>query len=53
MNREEAVILLKCHAFAYDDLNHLTMESGFHGSLRPFRGNLNEENFHELMEILN
>lgn len=28
------------------------MESGFLGSLRPFRGQLIEENFHELMEIV-
>ncbi|WP_440109601.1 hypothetical protein [Paenibacillus sp. QZ-Y1] len=52
MKREEAVILLKCHAFSYEDLYHPKMETGFLGSLRPFRGQLMEENFHELMEIL-
>ncbi|WP_458464470.1 hypothetical protein [Paenibacillus sp.] len=52
MEREEAVILLKCHAFSYDDLSHPKMENGFLGSLRPFRGRLIEENFHELMDIL-
>lgn len=45
-------MLLKCHAFSYDDLSHPKMQNGFTGSLRPFRGHLIEENFHELMEIL-
>ncbi|MGE6574596.1 hypothetical protein [Paenibacillus xylanexedens] len=52
MEREEAVMLLKCHSFSYDDLSHPKMEKGFIGSLRPFRGHLIKENFHELMEIL-
>ncbi|OMF05407.1 hypothetical protein BK129_15610 [Paenibacillus amylolyticus] len=52
MEREEAVTLLKCHSFSYDDLSHPKMENGFIGSLRPFRGHLIKENFHELMEIL-
>ncbi|PAF28665.1 hypothetical protein [Paenibacillus sp. 7516] len=52
MRIEEAVLLLKCHAFVHDDLDHPKMESGFLGSLRPFRGQLIEENFHELMEIV-
>lgn len=52
MTRDEAVLLLKCHAFAFDDVHHPKMEHGFLGSLRPFRGTLLEENFHEMMEIL-
>ncbi|MEK4660299.1 hypothetical protein MHH93_00300 [Priestia sp. FSL H7-0729] len=52
MEREEAVTLLKCHCFSYDDLSHPKMDNGFIGSLRPYRGYLIEENFHELMEIL-
>ncbi|PYE51228.1 hypothetical protein HUB98_04430 [Paenibacillus barcinonensis] len=52
MEREEAVFLLKCHAFACDDVTHPKVEQGFLGSLRPFRGHLIEENFHELMSIL-
>ncbi len=52
MERQEAVLLLKCHAFAHDDVNHPTMEHGFLGSLRRFRGQLLEANFHELMCIL-
>ncbi|WP_340402207.1 hypothetical protein [Paenibacillus sp. FSL H8-0079] len=38
MEREEAVILLKCHSFFYDDLSHPKMENDFIGSLWPFRG---------------
>ncbi|WP_427051888.1 hypothetical protein [Paenibacillus sp. TC-CSREp1] len=52
MEREEAVFLLKCHAFACDDVTHPKVEHGFLGSLRPFHGHLIEENFHELMGIL-
>ncbi|CAI6056860.1 hypothetical protein PAECIP112173_01625 [Paenibacillus sp. JJ-100] len=52
MERYEAIQLLKYHAFAHDDIKHPKMEHGFLGSLRPFRGQLIEENFHELMTIL-
>ncbi|WP_339831005.1 hypothetical protein [Paenibacillus sp. FSL R7-0272] len=52
VERQEAIVLLKYHAFAHDDVNHPKMEHGFLGSLRPFRGQLIEENFHELMRIL-
>ncbi|MEO2207351.1 hypothetical protein ABGV42_26880 [Paenibacillus pabuli] len=52
MRIEEAVLLLKCHAFVHDDVDHPKMETGFLGSLRPFRGQLIEENFHELMGIV-
>ncbi|WP_342551587.1 hypothetical protein [Paenibacillus sp. FSL R7-0652] len=52
MEPQEAVLLLKCHAFSHDDVNHPKMQNGFLGSLRPFRGHLIEANFHELMRIL-
>lgn len=52
MDREYAVFLLKCHAFAHDDLEHPKMQRGFLGMLRPFNGELVEENFHELMQII-
>lgn len=52
MERHEAVRLLKYHAFAHEDIKHPKMEHGFLGSLRPFRGQLIEESFHELMTIL-
>lgn len=52
MNREEAVELLKKHAYAHDDLEDEKLTRGFLGMLRPFDGTLIEANFHELMEIL-
>ncbi len=52
MNREEAVELLKKHAFVHDDLEDEKMARGFLGMLRPFDGTLIEANFHEMMEIL-
>lgn len=52
MNKEEAFFLLKCHAFAHNDLEHEKMQHSFLGILRPFCGELNERNFHELMEII-
>ncbi|WP_322745712.1 SMI1/KNR4 family protein [Paenibacillus donghaensis] len=47
-----AVHLLKCHAFAHDDMHRHKAENGFLGSLRPFKGELREGNFHELMIVL-
>lgn len=52
MDREHAVFLLKCHAFVHEDLEHPKMQRGFLGMLRPFNGELVEENFHELMQII-
>lgn len=52
MNKEKAVERLKMHAFVHDDLEHEKVEQGFLGMLRPYRGKLIEQNFHELMEIL-
>ncbi|OWR29169.1 hypothetical protein CDO73_16025 [Saccharibacillus sp. O23] len=52
MNREEAVELLKKHAYVHEDLEDERLTRGFLGMLRPFDGTLIEANFHELMEIL-
>lgn len=52
MDKAEALFLLKCHAFVHEDLEHEKMQHGFLGMLRPFRGELDEHNFHELMNII-
>lgn len=52
LSLEQARDLLRYHAFADDDVNHPKMESGFLGSLRPYPGYLNEDNFHEIMACL-
>lgn len=52
MTKDEALFLLKCHAFHHDDIEHEKMTNGFLGMLRPFRGELIEDNFHELMKII-
>ena len=52
MNRSEALELLRYHSSDHDDIDNPKWETGFLGMLRPFRGNLLEENFHELMAIL-
>lgn len=49
---EDARTLLAAHSFAHDDINHPTMETGFLGSLRPYRGRPNHEAFHEVMACL-
>lgn len=48
----EAKTLVLCHAFALDDVDDPRMVNGFLGSLRPFRGQLDARNFHELMRCL-
>ncbi|MCF2716249.1 hypothetical protein [Paenibacillus sp. 203] len=52
MNKQEARELLRCHSFIHDDLDHPKMQNGFLGMLRPFQGELLEDNFHELMTII-
>ncbi|CAM3287147.1 MULTISPECIES: hypothetical protein [Saccharibacillus] len=55
MNREQAIERLKQHAFVYgenDPAGEAAAADGFLGMLRPFRGTLNEDHFHELMRIL-
>jgi hypothetical protein len=52
MTPKEALDLLKHHSFAHDITNDPKIDEGFLGMLRPFRGDLYETNFHELMLIL-
>ncbi|NGZ74260.1 hypothetical protein [Saccharibacillus alkalitolerans] len=52
MNKEQAVERLNMHAFVHEDLEHEKVRDGFLGMLRPYQGRLIDENFHELMEIL-
>lgn len=52
MTAEEAKKVLKYHSFTDEDINHPKMEKGFLGMLRPFMGELIEENYHEVMEAI-
>ncbi len=51
MTIDEAIELLKFHSFTHEDLNNPKMETGFLGSLRPYK-DLREENFHEIMAVI-
>lgn len=52
METSKAIHFLKCHAYAQDDTDLPKVSGGFLGSLRPFRGELKEENFHEMMIVI-
>ncbi|MFN8354289.1 MAG: hypothetical protein U0Y10_07585 [Spirosomataceae bacterium] len=52
MTEKEAIELLRHHSCSHDDFENPKSENGFLGMLRPFQGELFEENFHELMEII-
>jgi hypothetical protein len=52
MTKDEAKEILKYHSFTHEDLNHSKMERGFLGMLRPFSGELIEENYHEVIQAL-
>lgn len=52
MTEKEAVELLKHHSFTHEDFDNPKSQNGFLGMLRPFGGELFEDNFHELMDIL-
>lgn len=52
MTEAEALELLKHHSYNHVDIEHPKTEKGFLGMLRPFDGQLYEDNFHELMTIL-
>ena len=52
MTKKEAIELLKHHSFTHKNYTHRKSENGFLGMLRPFKGELIEDNFHELMAIL-
>lgn len=50
MNIEEAKELLSFHSTRNSDIDNPKWENGFLGSLRPFSGELHNENFFEVME---
>lgn len=52
MDISKAIHLLKCHAYAHEDVHLPQAEHGFLGSLRPFQGELKEENLHEIMAVI-
>lgn len=52
MNVEEAKELLSYHSGRNPDFKKPKWENGFLGSLRPFTGSLNKDNFIEVMECL-
>ncbi|MDF1755233.1 MAG: hypothetical protein P1U89_20760 [Verrucomicrobiales bacterium] len=52
MTPSEAKVLLSYHSGRNADIDHPKWETGFLGSLRPFRGYLLPENFHEVMACL-
>ena len=52
MNKNEAKELLSFHSTRNEDIDNLKWKKGFLGSLRPFCGELYEENFFEIMECL-
>ena len=52
MTKEEAKKLLKYHSFNNEDVNQPKMKNGFLGMLRPFKGVLIEENYHELIKAI-
>ena len=52
MDSKEAKELLSFHSARNSDVRHPKWENGFLGSLRPFRGELHQENFIEVIECL-
>lgn len=52
MTVEEAKGLLSYHSGRNPDFKNPKWENGFLGSLRPFTGSLNKDNFIEVMECL-
>lgn len=52
MKREEAINILSYHSGRNPDINNEKWRNGFLGMLKPYRGQLYEENFFEIMECL-
>ena len=52
MDKNEAKELLSFHSTRNEDIDNMKWEKGFLGSLRPFRGELYEENLFEVIECL-
>ena len=52
LSPKEAIELLQIHSFTYHDVDDPRMGNGFLGSLRPYKGKLNHDAFHELMACI-
>ena len=52
MTATEAKQMLLVHSIGERDKRHPSYERGFLASLRPYRGHLLEESFHEIMTAL-
>jgi hypothetical protein len=52
MTPDEAKRLLRIHSGRDADSDPAKWETGFLGQLRPYRGSLNEDNFHEVMTAI-
>lgn len=52
MNIDEAKELLSYHSGRHENIDSPKWENGFLGSLRPFKGELIEDNFIEVMECM-
>ncbi|OUS29459.1 hypothetical protein A9Q99_10220 [Gammaproteobacteria bacterium 45_16_T64] len=52
MNYEEAIQLLSYHSGYSEDVENPKWAKGFLGQLRPFSGELYEDNFKEVMDII-
>ena len=46
MDYQTAKHLLRLHSFEDPEPHHPKQDSGFLGSVRPYRGSLNPKNFH-------
>ena len=52
MDIQEAKKLLSYHSCVNSDIHNAKWEHGFLGSLRPFQGELVEDNFYEVMDCI-
>jgi len=52
MTKDEAKDILLHHSFAHEDVSHPKSTRGFLGMLRPFNGELIQENYHEIMKAI-
>jgi hypothetical protein len=52
MTEADAIKVLKIHSYCHDDVDEAKAEKGFVGMLKPFTGELYENNFHEVMQAI-
>lgn len=52
MTEKQAIQLLQFHALDHQNVGHPLMEQGFLGMLKYYSGELNEDNFHEVMDAI-